>query len=408
MDEPGLQSKALPNRSEPITRSAGGPSPDAAMSSAHQQVARVGEAAGNEALASHFQGVAEQYKPVTVQWNLPPAKDIEIVPGVKFKPKLTYKGDVSAKSGSGDTTATGTGTGFKFEKDKLNLSLAKGELEHKLSEDLKVKGSLDANPAGVTPTAEISYSFWEDYSLRLEFAPWKFSYDMKTNSPSVSSPAITGVLSRKFELATDHFAMKGTAEFSGEISIDPRTAVTYLAKRYAATLKAEAIAVAGAQAALVVSLVGGATLIGLDIADEDRRAALATDTLGRARNIVAAESVYLAELEGRQTTPHTAADKLAQSEARTTRAELAANLAIQEPLLTTLIAIHPTALLPFRWRDAALDDLERAIHTQLHAYAQAHPYRTLWGLRTREDEHQVTRIINSVRDATDQPQLLPA
>ncbi|TCO41469.1 hypothetical protein EV646_1156 [Kribbella antiqua] len=118
-------------------------------------------------------------------------------------------------------------------------------------------------------------------------------------------------------------------------------------------------------------------------------------------------TIYLTELEGRLTTPRNPDEQLAKDEAVQARAKLAAKLTMEEELLSCILAERPAALVPFRWRDSLLDELERTIHRELDIYADAHPIRTLWGLRVVEDKRMVSRVVDEVREGGDQPEVRP-
>ena len=407
VDEQASTPTATPRRTESVERASieqttsnEGPQ----VAPPHAAMLDLQGAAGNRAVASAFDALAGQVKMTSIDYSFPLAEG-EAAPGIKVKPKLTFKGEFGARYGHADTKVSGSAGGVKLEPGKASMSIAKAELEEKFAHGMKLKGALDATPSGVTPSVEFSGPVGlEGLSLRVEYAPWKVKHDMETGG-SVSLSPLTLGLSKPFEFAGETLYFKGTVELSAEASLDPKTAIKFLAERYGTAAEEETLALGAAEAGIVIAAVGGALLVGLDIVDEDRRAQLAQRTLGRARSVVAAESVYLTELEGRATTPHNPAEQLAQDEARSAREKLAAKLAMEGTLLSHILAERPTALVPFRWRDAVLDELERTVHRELDAYADAHPLRTLWGLRMSDDKKTVTQIIDSVREGGDLPQI---
>jgi len=370
-------------------------------------------AAGNRAVANAL----SQGKGSSVQRDTGGAVGLKIAPtpvefsislpgstlecGIKIDPKVVFKGEFAAVPSKADGTKVSAGFGgLRFKSgSEGSLSLFKGEVQQKLGQaGGSVKGSLDATPAGVTPAVELSGPLGlAGLELRLEFAPWKFKYDLDGKSSVKVLPMTVGVR-RPGEFTTDNFSFKGSIGVDGEASIDPPTAMKYLAKRYAKDVGADAAAMGAIEAGLVAMVVGGAVLVGLDYIDEERRAKLLTTVSGRAHAIIDAESVYLTALTGRAVTPHGRLDVAAIAEANRARGALAAKCKIDAEVLACVSAAEPDLFGTFRWRDAELDALIRAAETGLDAWAKDHPVRSLWGLRVQEDKKFVRRRVDIIRE----------
>lgn len=335
--------------------------------------------------------------PVETSFRLP-ATVLEC--GIRVEPKIVLKGQAAVRVEPGGDGALSGGMGpVRLRGAKGDsFSLFKAEAQKKLgSAGAKAKGSLDLSPAGLTPSVEFSAPLGvAGADLRVEFAPWKFKHDFEGNS-SIKILPLTAGAKWDGEFLTESFAFKGSVGVDVEASVEPLKAVRYLTERYATMVESEAVALAATEVALVAMAVGGALLIGLDSIDEERRRTLLAVVTGRARTIVRAESTYLTALEGRRVAPANPYDERALAEAGRTRAALAAKAGMDVDTLAAVAENRERTFAPFSWRDHELDELERAAHTGLDAWAKAHPVRSLWGLRIVEDKRNVTDRIEAVR-----------
>lgn len=371
----------------------------------HQAAALHGQqTAGNDAMSSYFAGLAGKFRVIDMTHTFP-FLETKVPPGLDVKGSVAFKGEFGARGGEGDTGVTVSGPATSSSPKGAGMSLAKAELERKFASDVKLKGSLEGSPSGVTPSLEISGPTGvAGTSVRAEFAPIKITHDMeKGKKVSLAFVKLTGRL--PFEFAGEDLYVKGSADLVLEMSLDAVEGVKSLVKQYGTATRGEALAWAGAEAGIFAMLVGGAALVGLDFADEERREQLWNRAFNRAQQVVNAETIYLTELGGHQVAAAGAIEQLAQREAREQRAKMAKNLALDEDLVSCIIRNEQQSIVPFRWRDAALDDLIRKMEKQLDEYAEAHPLRTLWGLRIREDKTRVNRIIDDVREGGGEPQI---
>lgn len=384
-------------------------------------------AAGNATVARTFGAAAPVQRAPGVQvsvaqplkWDVPMG-EVALEGGLTMKPKVSFDGKFTATAGSGDTkvkvgmpeigpsgmSGSAPKVGVEHSAGDITATAdaekAKLELKHTLSGGSSLTGGLETSGQGVTPSVEFSAPFGAAGSeLKLEFSPWKV--DSKAGNVAIA-PVQVMVSSQPVKFTTEHFTFDGTVSFGGEASIDAAKAAEYLAKKYGPQWAEEVGACVAMEVGLAVALVGGALLIGLDIADEERRSTLSLRTLGKARQVVQAEEVYLTAVEGRKATPHNEVERLAMTEGEAARARTAERLRT-DPATLAAVAGHVPDLLPFRFRDAVLDNLERSLHAELDKYAEAHPFRTLWGLRTRDDKRSVTNIVEQVREGGDLPQL---
>jgi hypothetical protein len=384
-------------------------------------------AAGNGRIARALGGAPSVQRAPGVQvsvaqplkWDVPMG-EVALESGITLKPKVTFEGKFTATAGSGDTkvkvgmpeigpsglSGTKPSVGVEHTAGPVTASAdtekAKVELKRTLADGASLTGGLETSGSGVTPSVQYSAPFGAPGSeLKLEFSPWKV--DSKAGTMAIA-PVQVMVSSQPLKFATEHFTFEGTVSFGGEASIDAAKAAEYLAKKYGPQWAEEVGACVAMEVGLAVALIGGALLIGLDIADEERRSTLSLRTLGKARQVVRAEEVYLTTLEGRNVPAGNEVERLAKAEGEAARVRTAERLRT-DPATLAAVAGHLPDLLPFRFRDAVLDDLRRSVHQELDKYAEAHPFRTLWGLRTRDDKRMVTDVIEQVREGGDLPQL---
>ncbi|GAA1699807.1 hypothetical protein GCM10009745_53080 [Kribbella yunnanensis] len=402
MDEREQVSGDVSRRAEPLqSRSEPAGLPPHQAAAIHGQ-----QTAGNDAMSSYFADVALRGRMAAMEHGFELAQ-MKIPPGLDAKLKVDFKGEFGRNDGSGSTTATLGGPGTKSSSGGGSVALAKGELEQKFGNDVRLKGSLEGSPSGVTPAIEVSGpTGFAGTTLRFEYAPVKMTHDLQKGRKIVLSAAkVTGRF--PFDGPVGDFYFKGSVDLSLEASLDPVEGVKQLVKQYGSATRGEALAWAATEAGIFAMLIGGAALAGLDFADEERREKLWDRAYNRAQQVVNAEGVYFNELQGRTVPVNNPVDELAQREAREERARIAKNLALDQELVSCIIRNESESIVPFRWRDAPLDDLIRRMHQQLDEYADANPVRTLWGLRIREDKTRVTRIVDSVREGGGEAQLLP-
>ncbi len=142
-----------------------------------------------------------------------------------------------------------------------------------------------------------------------------------------------------------------------------------------------------------VVAVGGAALIGLDVIDIDRRVRLTDILRARAIQIIDAQGVYeRALMTGEPGTLH----PRAAEEGLRARQRLAEKAWVDPSLFSQLGQLPEFA--EFGFMVPVMLQLEKKMHEGLDAWAEAHPYRSLWGLRVNDDKQRVTQAINAILD----------
>jgi hypothetical protein len=356
-------------------------------------------------LDSHVQrddaGGAGLKVPLTaIEWKLP-VKATTLECGIVLEPALVLKGDFAVlPAKGGDVTLSGGAGPIKFKGGGADsASLFKAEVQARLGDaGAKVKGTLDANPAGVNPAVEFSGPLGvAGLDLRLEFAPWKFKYDF-AGKESVKLLPLTAGVKREGQFDTATFRFKGSIGVDCEASLDPVGAFKYLSELYGPRAEAEALTLGAAEVSIVGMVVAGALLAGFDYIDQARRARLIAEVTARGLAIVQAEATYMTVLEGRKVTPVTKEENRAASEAARVRAALAAKVNMDDDTLTCVTRPQEGVFAPFRWRDLELNELEKHVLGGLDAWATDKPVFSLWGLRVVQDKRNVTARIEGIRD----------
>lgn len=275
--------------------------------------------------------------------------------------------------------------GYEFKKqampwfgDFVPAVKMSGKLGSDGSSTLGVSGSFGTEVVDL----KFGFTFFDAKAGKVEFAtlnasgalkPFSFSYTSKYGAAKVSS---TPVL--KATLKPDYTKLA-------------QWALEEAAKR----VSTEAAATAAMEVGLVVSLVGGAVLVGLDIIDIERRETLVRQLNGKAIQIVDAEGLFMAAIAGQQNppAPRNEIQKQALAAGQEIRKRLAAKTEVDERLFP---ALQAGLFDVYSFEIQLLTALERQAHAGLDAWAEAHPFRSLWGTRMIEDKQRVTAFIEGV------------
>jgi hypothetical protein len=295
-------------------------------------------------------------------------------------------GGGGVKPAAGATTKDIEGEiGYEFQKQTTQwfgdfvpaVKLA-GKFGSDGSSSLGVSGSFGTEVVDL----KFGFTFVEAKEGKVEFAalsasgalkPFSFSYTSTYGAAKVSS---TPVL--KATLKPDYPKLA-------------RWALEEAAKR----VGTEAGATAAAEIGLVVSVVGGAVLVGLDMIDIERRETLIRQLSGKAGQIIDAEGVFLAAIAGRPNgpAPRNEVEKQAQAAGQEVRKRLAARTEVDERLFP---GFDRSLFDVYSFEVQLLTELERQTHAGLDNWAKAHPFRSLWGTRMVEDKQRVTAFVDRV------------
>ncbi|HUQ01725.1 MAG TPA: DUF4157 domain-containing protein [Kofleriaceae bacterium] len=339
-------------------------------------------------------GIGAKLAMTPIEWSFPlPKAQLEC--GLKIEPKVVFKGEYAAKfAQEGSTNVQGGAGGLKFKGGHLDqVSVFKGEVEHKLGgAGAKFKGSVDATPNGINPAIEFIGPLGGNFFFKLEAAPWK----AKPGETKFLPVTVKGHKEGQYD--TDNYVFKGTVGLECELSVDPAKVLKHVVMKAAPVIEAEALALCAVEGALIGTAVAGAVLVGLDYIDEERRGKLRTEAVGRAKQIIEGENLFMSVLAGKRATAgKSAVEQRAFAEATRIREAHAAKVQIEAGTLAWISEAMPSQpWSALSWRIKMLTELEKAMHAGLDAWAKAHPVKSLWGSRVTDDKKNVTRWINEM------------